>query len=196
MAVISITRGANGGVTFDDDTSLPFTWTQPPIIEEFSTNGIRISGQGRQREVYTTDTFTVNGAAYVPANVGALQSKLRDEVFSQSVLTNFRLLSAASTNLTSVRGTPGRLFSYDIYNNTASAKFVKFYNKATAPVIASDSALLVMTIPIGANSGRTFANVNGINFSTGIGMVITGAIGDTDATAVAANDVTVNLTHG
>jgi len=54
----------------------------------------------------------------------------------------------------------------------------------------------VMTIPIAATSGQV--NVQfpaGVIFDTGLGFTITGLIGDTDVTAVAANQVTLNIQY-
>jgi hypothetical protein len=105
----------------------------------------------------------------------------------------YRLMSAATTNLGTVKASPARLRGYDIYNNSAAAKFVKLYNLAANPTLASD--VPVMTIALAANSGRTLGLDEGITFSVGIAHAITGAIGNTDTTAVAANDVIIHLIY-
>jgi hypothetical protein len=102
-----------------------------------------------------------------------------------------KVKSAASTNLTSVKASAGVLGGLVLCNNHASAdRFIKFYNKASAPVIASDTARLVFTIAIPAGQVRQIDFPPGINFSTGIAYAITGAVGETDTTAIAVDDVT------
>jgi hypothetical protein len=105
----------------------------------------------------------------------------------------YRLLAAATTNLGTVKASPGKLKGYDIYNNSAAAKFVKIYNLAVNPTLAS--SVPAMTIALAANSGRTISFAEGITFDTGIAHAITGAIGNTDTTAVAANDVVLHLIY-
>jgi len=54
----------------------------------------------------------------------------------------------------------------------------------------------VMTIPIAATTGQVIAQFPaGISFSNGIAYSVTGAIADNDATAVAANQVTLNIQY-
>lgn len=102
-----------------------------------------------------------------------------------------KIKAAASTNLTSVKASAGVVGGFLFANNHASAaRFVKLYNKASAPVIASDTALLIATIAIPAGQVRSFEFPAGLNFSTGIAYAITGAVGETDATAISVDDVT------
>lgn len=106
----------------------------------------------------------------------------------------FSYVATATTNATSVRAVPAVLKAYDIVNTSAAAKFVRFYNKASAPVPASDAALIEWRIPLpaGARASMSFSS-GGVWFPAGLGFDITGAAGDTDATATAAGDVTLNI---
>lgn len=111
-------------------------------------------------------------------------------------LTQFRRLATADTNLAVVKGSAGRVYAYTISNTTASAKFVRLYNKATAPVPASDNALILRTIMVPANgiaSHQVMAGLGG--FTNGIAIDATGAIADTDATALAANDLIISIDY-
>lgn len=98
-----------------------------------------------------------------------------------------KVLSAASVNNTLVKATAARLYGYNLANMTASWRFVKFYNKATAPVAGTD--VPVMTIAIPPNSVVDGEYSIPITFATGLGYAITGAVADLDTTVVAANDV-------
>lgn len=102
------------------------------------------------------------------------------------------VVSAASTNATIVKASAGRLIGYDFSNTTASWKYVKLHNQATSPTAGSG---VVQTIGIPPNGKAQLSYTGGIAFSTGIGMTITGAAADADATAVAANDVVGDIIY-
>lgn len=107
-------------------------------------------------------------------------------------------LSTADTNLVSVKTAAGRIRRIEAFNTGAGAAYLRIYNKASAPVIASDSALIIRRILIPGNAAGAgcFADyLEGIPFSTGLAYDITGANGDTDATALAANQVTLNIDY-
>lgn len=109
------------------------------------------------------------------------------------------LVSAASTNINVVKASPGNLYGITVFGITTDLRYLKVYNKATAPVIASDSALWRFTVPIPCSVSGGGATVNftkPINFSAGISIAVTGAIGISDATAIAANDCVVILAYG
>ena len=113
--------------------------------------------------------------------------------------TPYILNSLATTNIALIlTGTSG-LHAFYATNTGATAAFVKLYNKATAPVLATD--VPAMIIPIAAAAGG-FPGVatlpighNGFRFALGLGIAITGAVGDTDTTAVAAGQVKVILSR-
>jgi len=97
-----------------------------------------------------------------------------------------RIASAASTNATSVKASAGVIWGIHLFNNTAVKKFFKLHNSATAPTVGSTAVTETIIIP--ADGGVIMTNV-GDEYSTGIAYSITNAVGDADATAVAANDV-------
>lgn len=102
--------------------------------------------------------------------------------------------SAASNNARSIKAAAGTVYSLKASNANAAARFLKLYNKASAPTVGTD--VPVLTIPIPATS---FVDLDfgalGERFATGIAMAITGAMGDADNTAIAASDVKTNLTY-
>jgi hypothetical protein len=111
-------------------------------------------------------------------------------------LSAHRRLSTADTNLVSVKGSAGQLYWLYCHNVNPAVRFIKFYNKASAPVIASDAALLVLTLPIPASTagnGFSLSLPHPVVFSTGIAFAITTGVGDTDVGAVAANEIVVNM---
>jgi hypothetical protein len=106
--------------------------------------------------------------------------------------TASRINAAASNNLTSVKGSAGQLYTIDVFNAAAYNVFLKLYNKASAPVVASDTP--VMTIPIQAGGGYSKTWPMGFPFGTGIAYAIVKLQADTDATNVVAGDLTGNIT--
>ena len=139
------------------------------------TMGNGTAGTGVQRVAIASDNtaFSVN-ATPTPATSGG-PSKAR-------------VMSAASTNATSTKASAGQIYGWYFYNNTASAKFVKFYNKASSPTVGTDTPTETIAIP--SNGGTNIEFSMGVPYATGIAYAITGAIADNDTTAVAANDVT------
>jgi hypothetical protein len=107
--------------------------------------------------------------------------------------TNHNLLTTASNNLTSFVAAACSLMELTVFNNTAAIIYVKLYNKASAPVVASDTPIETIPVPIGGHVGLTFGEV-GKRFSTGLAMAVTGAAAVTDATNVAAG-AQINLTR-
>lgn len=103
-------------------------------------------------------------------------------------LTNARVKAAATTNSTLVKAAAGNVYGWQLCNTTAAAKFFKWYNKATAPTVGTDTP--VMTVLIPATGCTSWESSIGIAFSLGSGYGITGAVADTDATATAIDDVT------
>lgn len=108
----------------------------------------------------------------------------------------FKLISAASTNSTVVKASPGNLYTIVAIGFTSTVRYLKLYNKATAPVVGTD--VPVMTIPVPANiqaAGVVIPVSVGIDFSNGISMAITSGSADNDTVAIVAGDVVVNLVY-
>lgn len=104
------------------------------------------------------------------------------------------ITSAATTNATSVKTSPGNVYGLSICNPSAAIKYVKFYDKASAPTVGSDTPKY--RFALSANGGCFhFSDIAGLNFAVGIAFAITGGAADADATAVAANDVFVNFRY-
>jgi len=104
--------------------------------------------------------------------------------------STFHLVSAASTNLTNIKASAGKVAGWYIYNSNASARKVAFHNTAGTPT-AGASIYYSIVIP-----GLAAANVSfpdGIDFSTGIAISTVTGLADSDTTAVALNDLIINI---
>lgn len=110
---------------------------------------------------------------------------------SSGYLSKLKLFSAASTNSTLVKAGAAIVGYLHVTNTAASARFVKLYDKATAPTVGTDTPIHTFAIPAGY-CGSLGIPESGIRTSLGLGLGITAAIADTDTTAIAANEVVIN----
>jgi hypothetical protein len=100
-----------------------------------------------------------------------------------------RLLSAASsTNATLVKATAGRLYKVQGYNAAAAVRYIKLYNKATAPTVGTDTPAVTLALGPSAAFTLDLSNI-GLYFATGIGFGLTVNSADADTTALTAGDV-------
>lgn len=107
--------------------------------------------------------------------------------------TLYKLISGASTNATSVKASGGAIVDYFLSNQNASVRYVKLYDKASAPSVGSDTPKWTLAIP-GESSANLAPGVS-LPFELGIAFAITAGAADSDTTAVAANEVIVNLNY-
>lgn len=111
--------------------------------------------------------------------------------------TPYKLISAASTNATSVKGSGATLYGIQVFNVNAEERYLKLYNKATAPTVGTDTPVKVILIP-GATTGSGTTvplPAAGVAFGTGLAFALTTGIADSDTGAVAANEIVVNLDY-
>jgi len=106
-----------------------------------------------------------------------------------------RILSAAATtNATSAKASAGYLHKVVGYNAAAAARYLKIYNKASAPTVGTDTP--VMTVYLLAQSAFAL-DVDGLYFSTGIAYALTTGSADNDTGALTAADVLgLNVIYG
>lgn len=124
-------------------------------------------------------------------------TKIAEGVFVTDILptppATYTLNSAASTNLTSVATGARTVFSISASNVNAAARYLKIYNKASAPVLASDRPVLTIALP--ANGTVHLPMTMGMFFSNGIALATTTGTADTDTAAVAANEIKVVISY-
>jgi len=144
--------------------------TDVPATLASATGDYTPPGVGNLGQMWTTNIPT-------PAQVGYAISKL---------------ISVATTNSTLAKATAGQVYAWCFSNiHATSWRYVKLYNKATAPSPGTDTPVMCIGIPPSSTVEKTFEN--GVMFSLGIGFVIVTGIQDSDATSVGANEVAVNL---
>lgn len=124
-------------------------------------------------------------------NTTAILASLRGTASTTGAYTKHRLMSAGTTNATSVKASAGMLYEAVLCNSNAAIRWVKFYNSASAPTPGSGTPSESIMVP--ANSTVVIKWGNGNPFTTGIAYCTVTGAADTDATAVTANDLSINL---
>lgn len=107
-----------------------------------------------------------------------------------------RIASAANTvNATSAKTTNGFLYAVNGYNAAASIRYLKLYNKASAPTVGTDVPVLTFALP--ATAVFRYEIPNGFVFTVGIGYGLTTGAADNDTGALTAADVLgLNVVYG
>ena len=92
-----------------------------------------------------------------------------------------------------IKAGPGQLMELCLFNPTAATIYFKLYNKASAPAVATDSALLLAVIAVPTNTEKIFEfGSMGKRFATGLGYALTAGAGNTDATAPATAGLVIS----
>lgn len=154
------------------------------------TAAIAIAPVNMAFEPAAVSSVTVGGS--VTATLAASANLAADvasgvRTTATNALSRTKVVSAASTNATLVKASAGRVYGWWFANTTASWRFVKLFNKASAPVPGTDIPVDVIAVP--PNSSIDVQSEIGWAYTTGIGLSVTAAFADLDATAVAAGDV-------
>lgn len=161
--------------------------------------GVQLDSKGRTRTVVMDaagntrgQNVNANSAAMIAIDqttVGTTNAVTTIPVTSGG-LTVYHLASAATTNLQVPKASAGQLYGYMVSNTSAAYSYLCFHNSATTPT-AGASIFFKIGIPAGGAANVNFDN--GIAFSSGIAIsTVTGAA-DNNTTAVALNDLIINL---
>jgi hypothetical protein len=105
------------------------------------------------------------------------------------------LVSAASTNATSVKGSSGVIGTLILTNSSATWAYFKLVNKASAPTVGTDTAIINIGVAPNTtlNCSTSFA---GLRMATGIAYYVSAGTSLTDNTALpAAGTFLVNMTY-
>ena len=105
----------------------------------------------------------------------------------QATTTSRIVSAAASTNGTSAKASAGTLYAVKGYNASASARYLKFYNKASAPTVGTDTPVLTIYLP--PTTAFALDWPVGRLFATGIAYALTTGSADNDTGALTAADV-------
>lgn len=116
---------------------------------------------------------------------GAATSAKQDAALNGATATSRILSAAATTNATSAKASAGTVRTVSGYNARASAVYLKFYNKATAPTVGSDTPRKTVYLPATSAFCLDFEDY----YATGIAYAMTTAGADADTGALTAGDI-------
>lgn len=150
-------------------TSGTQVWTFVPGT--YATEPVPAAQVSATQPVSGTVTATVTGGTVLP-------------VTPTTTFTN----SAATTNATSIKASAGTVWSINATNTNAAVRYLKLYNKASAPTVGTDVPVLTVAIPA-TGFVKVDGGSNGIRFATGIALAITTGATDADTGAVAAAEI-------
>ena len=175
------------GTTMTDDTNHAL---KVNIVTGSATvsGAVSMTGATLKGAVVGTTAAADASVVGVDANTNALHVAIRGPVSKYSVV------SAASTNAANIKSTPGRLLGGMLWNVNAAVRYVKFHDTAGTPT-AGSGVYLRYAVPGNTAGAGTPLGIptGGVPFTAGIGITIVTGAADTDATAVAANDVMLSL---
>jgi hypothetical protein len=102
--------------------------------------------------------------------------------------------SAASVNATNAKASSGVVYSLVGYSQATSQRYLKVYNKASAPTVGTDTPVMTIVLP---PMTAFVVDLDGLTLSNGIGYGFTTGIADNNTGALAAGDVIgFNLVYG
>lgn len=105
-------------------------------------------------------------------------------------------IGANTDNATLVKAGTVKVASISVCNINAAVRYLKLYNKATAPTCGTDVPVTRLVMPI---NGCTSYNLGGGNsqagFALGLGYCMVTGITDASTTAVAASEQLVNICY-
>lgn len=188
-----------------DKDGAPVTIQNPTLGPKAGSDSLPVALSTEDKtalDIVATGTGTPADAAYSGTGsstiisvlkwIGGLLVAVRDGIISlnsyPSTYAPSKLVSAAaSTNATVAKASGGGVTFISGYNANAAARYLKLYNKATAPTVGTDVPTHVFRLP--PSSDFMFDFSNPLIFATGISYALTTGSADNDTGALTAADV-------
>ena len=174
----------------DIGNPIPVSASDLPLPGGASTSSLQTASNAK------LDSIIANVLTDAQLRATPIPSSPRPNTTGANGTTPYKLISLATTNANVVKASGANLYSIVAIGLTSTVRFLKLYNKASAPTVGTDVPL--MTIPIPANTqgaGISIPFSMGVNFPLGIAIAITAGSADNDVAAVGAGDVLINLTY-
>ena len=155
-------------------------------------SGVRPQGQNAPLPVAfaSAQSVSISGTPAGPLSGNQDVAPVPNTAFG---LTPYSRIATGDNNLVSVKGTVTTIVSCLVQNVSATAFYLKIYNKNSAPVIASDTPVYRLFVP--ANGQAELPLGTGARLASGLGIALSRDQADTGATAVAAGDGVINITY-
>lgn len=109
-----------------------------------------------------------------------------------------KIVSAATTNATVIKAVEGQVMGWSCSNVNAAVRYMKLYDQAASPTVGTDVPKMTIAIPGGSTAGAIHSQSipGGVFFASGICLALTTEATDAGTTAVAANEIVINLIYG
>ena len=179
----TVDQGAGGVSAWKVDgsaTTQPVSGTFWPAVQPVSGTVTANAGTG---------TFAVSGPL-TDAQLRATSVPVTSSPATSGGHSIYRNIDLNATGAL-IKASAGQIYGGLITNTSTQDRFVKLYNKATAPTVGTDTP--VMTIMLSGDQPTPFSVPAGLSFSLGIGIGATTGVADANTTAPAANEVVCNL---
>lgn len=132
---------------------------------------------------YTSGTITSTAIAHKEENSSGLISTIGTVTIADSPTETYaQVITAATTNATSVTSGATKLRTISLVNGVATLRFFKIYNKASAPTVGTDTPVLTLTMSPNNPSPFTLPN-GGLSLSLGFAYAMTLGVANSDTTA-------------
>jgi hypothetical protein len=173
------TAGTTTINAYQFDVPLQNWFATQPVSGTVTAN----AGSGTQAVSLATNTPTLAAGTNLAGDVG-----IQVRANATGAATALPCQSPATPAVGTLKGSAGRLLSYDLTNTSAGLRYIKLFN-ATAPTLGTTAALIEIAVPAGVT--KTLEIPAGIAFSTAITHTVTSGKGLTDntSTGLAAADV-------
>lgn len=111
--------------------------------------------------------------------------------------TPYSALSTGAVLTAELKGSAGQVYGIQCFNNGAAEVFIRVYNQTGAPGTGDAANIIWRGIIPGnaAGAGHVVSLSVGVACATGIGIRVSAAVADNDATALTANEVLVNVQY-
>lgn len=128
---------------------------------------------------------SIEGVPSVNATVSGSLTSAGTTTSTPAAPTSYNVVTAASTNAANIKASGGTLYEITVSNVTATAAYVKLYNKASNPTVGTDVPVLTIPVAAGATVPMSFGPL-GKRFNTGLSIAVTAAAAATDTAATVA----------
>lgn len=111
-------------------------------------------------------------------------------------VSTYRKVSTANNNSALV-GSAGARVLYGVFavNTNAAIRYLKLYDKATAPTVGTDTPVLTIPLAVSGANPIIISLPYGVAFALGLGVGIVTGVADSDNTSTAAGEQIVTLLY-
>lgn len=175
--------------------------TAPASTTTLTVGFIQAEEDDDRQKVRISSCDPAGGAGGMPVQLMGGTTAVTGTLTSAGTTTNTPVTptqafvnSAASTNATSTKASAGTVWSVQASNINAAVRYLKLYNKASAPTVGTDVPVLTVPLPAGGVA-QVDGGANGLRFGTGIAWALTVSAADSATDAVAASEIKVAISY-